>query len=82
MKKTPQTDRPELLDISTVPYTALQAPTLTGTAADISGDPKVKFEAALIEAYEQALQEGLTPETAISVVLAWVADETARLACN
>ena len=32
-----------------------------------------------IAAYEKALEQGLTPTTALSAALSWVAEETARL---
>jgi hypothetical protein len=46
---------------------------------DLAGDRQGALIDALITSYEQAIQDGLPPSDALSVILNWVAEEILRM---
>ena len=49
------------------------------TQDDFTGDGRGALTNVLITSYEQAIQDGLPPSDALSVILNWVAGEISRL---
>ncbi len=51
---------------------------------DISAEAVDEFKSALIVAYEQALQNGISPGSALGAILDWTSSEVRRYAllCN